>query len=85
MFNADGAVDAAATEVERNRVRAARVTLPVQLATPAGAAALRGWVQLAEPDGEDSWGLRLGPLGVAALGANSGDIVELRALGTILS
>ena len=48
----------------------------IELSIPSGAAALRGWVKIA--DSED--GLQLGPLGLASLGANPGDQVELRSL-----
>ena len=48
----------------------------VELSISSGAAALRGWVQIAATDDV----LRLGPLGLAALGANPGDQIELRTL-----
>ena len=48
----------------------------IELSIPSGAAALRGWVKIA--DSEDV--LQLGPLGLASLGANPGDQVELRSL-----
>ena len=48
----------------------------IELSIPSGAAALRGWVKIAES--EDV--LQLGPLGLASLGANPGDQVELRSL-----
>ena len=48
----------------------------VELSISSGAAALRGWVQIAATDDV----LRLGPLGLAALAANPGDQIELRTL-----
>jgi len=48
----------------------------IELSIPSGAAALRGWVKIA--DSEDV--IQLGPLGLASLGANPGDQVELRSL-----
>ena len=48
----------------------------IELSISSGAAALRGWVQIAAT--EDV--LRRGPLGLAALGANPGDQIELRTL-----
>ena len=48
----------------------------IELSIPSGAAALRGWVKIA--GSEDV--LQLGPLGLASLGANPGDQVELRSL-----
>ena len=61
----------------------------VELATATGAAALRGWVHIVAPNGEDDdrdgREMRLGPLGIAALGADPGDTVELRALRSTLS
>ena len=117
-----GAVDAVATETERSRVRAGRVTIPIQLANedeldgsrrritvsaatakrlgvgerdlieltaPTSAAALRGWVHIAEQPGSDSGDageeLRLGPLGLAILGREPGDTVELRAVKSTVS
>ncbi|MSO76257.1 MAG: hypothetical protein EXQ87_05010 [Alphaproteobacteria bacterium] len=53
----------------------------VELATPSGAAALRGWVRMAP--GTDGEALRLGPLGIAALGSAAGDRIEVRAVGAI--
>ena len=107
-------VDTDDTETERERVRAERFTLPLQLgnederagarrrftvskataerlgldeedlvevSSRSGAAALRGWIHIGETDEA----LQLGRLGAAALGANAGDRVELRALSAILS
>jgi len=48
----------------------------VELSISSGAAALRGWVQIAATDDV----LRLGPLGLAALAANPGDQIELRSV-----
>ncbi|MDD9913829.1 MAG: hypothetical protein OXT01_04110, partial [Rhodospirillaceae bacterium] len=48
----------------------------IELSHRAGAAALRGWVHI--DDTGDA--LKLGPLGIAALGATPGDAIELRAL-----
>ena len=48
----------------------------IELSIPSGAAALRGWVKIADSDDV----LQLGPLGLASLGANPGDQVELRSL-----
>ena len=109
VLGSDGVVDAGATLAERERVRVARLMLPIELAnederdgtrrrftlSPAiaeqagigegdlvelsnqsGAAALRGWAHIGDAD--DC--LRLGPHGIAALGAAPGDSVELRAL-----
>lgn len=114
VLGSDGQVDETATQAERERARAERLTLPVDLANEdeadgtrrritlspelaeragvtdgdlvevsnlTGAASLRGWAHIGETDET----LRLGPLGIAALGATPGDAVELRALGGTLS
>ena len=48
----------------------------IELACPKSGASLRAWVRL-ESSGD---GLRLGPLGLAVLGAQAGDTVEVRAV-----
>ena len=58
-------------------------------AAPTSAAALRGWVHIAEQPGSNSGDageeLRLGPLGLAILGREPGDTVELRAVKSTVS
>ena len=48
----------------------------VELSTPTSGAALRAWTRI----GEDGAVLQLGPDGLAALGAQPGDTVEIRAV-----
>lgn len=56
----------------------------VELCTPASGASLRAWASIADEasDGGDAGGdgVRLGPSGLAALGARSGDAVQIRAV-----
>lgn len=112
VLDAMGAVDPTATDAERRKLAAGRVTLPVQLAnedehdgsrrrislspetarrlgvtegdlvelaSPAGPGALRGWAHVGEAAESDA--LRIGPMGLAALGRRPGEPVELRAVG----
>jgi N-methylhydantoinase B len=59
----------------------------IEIAAPSCAAALRGWVRIATTAGVKGDGdmLRLGPMGLAVLGAKSGDTVEIRALRSMSS
>lgn len=82
-------LDAARRWIDVPKVEAARLGLAqgdlIELVNVKGAAALRGWVRLSDDPGcdETAW-LSLGPQGHAALGTQSGHVIELRKLGPAL-
>ena len=80
-------LDAARRWIELPRSQASRLGLVqgdlIELVNPSGAAALRAWVTLTDgASPESAIKIALGPKGHAALGTRSGQLVELRKLGS---